>query len=329
MNSGIKFSASSNIPRPRGGPGAFVASTVAQQLGVFVFLALFWPKVFAAGVFDCVIAPRQIVEVRSPVEGLIDKVYVDRGDSVSKGQVLVEIDAGVERAGADLAKARAEMQGAIKSAEGRVVFSSRKFSRRDELQKQKFVSAQDRDEAEAEKLLAEAEMLQANDNKRIAQIEYRRAMEQLRLRSLKSPFKGVVMDRMMHPGAIAETGENRRPILKLADVDVLYVEVLLPVEFYRLVKIGMPVEVSPEKAIEGKTYTAKVTVVDSVLDAASGTFGVRLELPNPHRELPAGVKCKAGFGGLPTKASAPQTREAITSDGGPDRDRTSPRPSAR
>jgi multidrug efflux pump subunit AcrA (membrane-fusion protein) len=40
---------------------------------------------------------------------------------------------------------------------------------------------------------------------------------------------------------------------------------------------------------------AKVTVVDRVVDAASGTFGVRLELPNPGYKLPAGLKCKTRF----------------------------------
>jgi len=38
-----------------------------------------------------------------------------------------------------------------------------------------------------------------------------------------------------------------------------------------------------------------VTVVDHVLDAASGTFGVRLALPNPDFNLPAGIRCKVLF----------------------------------
>jgi membrane fusion protein (multidrug efflux system) len=38
-----------------------------------------------------------------------------------------------------------------------------------------------------------------------------------------------------------------------------------------------------------------VTVVDKVVDAASGTFGVRLELPNPDLKLPAGLKCTVRF----------------------------------
>jgi hypothetical protein len=36
-------------------------------------------------------------------------------------------------------------------------------------------------------------------------------------------------------------------------------------------------------------------VVDPMFDAASGTFGVRLTLPNPERKIPAGLKCRARF----------------------------------
>jgi hypothetical protein len=53
-------------------------------------------------------------------------------------------------------------------------------------------------------------------------------------------------------------------------------------------------EVHPEEPIGG-SYRATVTVVDRVMDAASGTFGVRLALPNPELHLPAGLKCKIHF----------------------------------
>ena len=42
-------------------------------------------------------------------------------------------------------------------------------------------------------------------------------------------------------------------------------------------------------------YEAKVTIVDKVVDAASGTFGVRLEMPNPEHRITPGLKCKVIF----------------------------------
>ena len=48
----------------------------------------------------------------------------------------------------------------------------------------------------------------------------------------------------------------------------------------------------------GGAYEAQVKVIDSVFDTASGTFGVRLELPNATAKLPAGIRCKVDFPAL-------------------------------
>jgi len=69
---------------------------------------------------------------------------------------------------------------------------------------------------------------------------------------------------------------------------------ILPSDKYHLIKVGMKAKVIPERPAGGQ-YTAVVTIVDRVIDAASGTFGVRLSLPNPKHNLPAGLKCKVIF----------------------------------
>ena len=102
------------------------------------------------------------------------------------------------------------------------------------------------------------------------------------------------------------------------EVDTLYVEVLLPVEAFGKVKRGETVEVVPRVPTNSR-HRAVVKVVDTVLDAASGTFGVRLELANPGRRIPAGIRCKASFPNIalavaeprkPAPAVAPDTKTA-------------------
>ena len=68
----------------------------------------------------------------------------------------------------------------------------------------------------------------------------------------------------------------------------------MPVEMLGSVRVGMRAKVTPEEPVTG-VYTAKVAIVDKVVDAASGTFGVRLKLPNPDYRLPSGLKCKVIF----------------------------------
>ncbi|HRF73064.1 MAG TPA: efflux RND transporter periplasmic adaptor subunit [Accumulibacter sp.] len=262
-----------------------------------------------AGEFDCIIEPSKTVDVRAASEGLIEKIWVDRGDMVKKDQVLVTLDSGVERAATESARYRATMQGKIRTGESRVEFSTTKYKRREQLASQSFISLSDRDEALTEKRLADSELLEAKDERRLAEIEYRRLAEQLRLRTIKSPVDGVVVDRLLNAGELADNRDLRKPILRLADIGTLHVEVLMPIDAFGKLTPGQMVEVLPEIPVGGR-YTATVAVIDRVLDAASGTFGVRLALANPGLKLPAGIKCRASFPAIAGRTSAPAASTA-------------------
>ncbi len=252
--------------------------------------------------FDCLIEPRQVVELRSPVEGLIEKVNVERGGTVRKGQVLVELASSVERSTLAVAKHRAEMTGRVESARNRVSFSQRKMARTLKLIDENFVSMQARDEAETELRLAESDLKDALENQHQALLEGRRAGELLEQRLLRSPFDGYVVDRMLNPGDLAEAGTGRKPALKLAQLDPLRVEVSLPQSVYGRIVVGGIAMVTAEG--QPAPLSARVVVVDKVIDAASGLFGVRLELPNPGNRVPAGARCALQFSGVGSASTA-------------------------
>ena len=246
-----------------------------------------------AAEYDCLIEARQEVEIRSPVEAVIESVQVQRGDLVKKGQVIATLESGPERAALELARSRATMQGELKAADARVDLAQKKQVRAEELYKQNFVSVNARDEAEADFRLATEQLRQARENQQLAVLEVNRASEVLAMRTIKSPVTGVVVDVMHKPGEFSSTNV-KDPILKLAEIDNLHVEVILPVALYGKIKIGAQATVMPEKPVGGR-YTATVKVVDRVIEAASGTFGVRLELPNHQRHIPAGARCRVRF----------------------------------
>ena len=103
--------------------------------------------------------------------------------------------------------------------------------------------------------------------------------------------EALVTERLLVPG---EFRNEQSPILTLAQIDPLRVEVFVPTSQYGRIQIGSNAEIHPQQPIGG-SYPATVKVVDQVLDAASGTFGVRLALPNPGLKLPAGIRCKVLF----------------------------------
>lgn len=248
----------------------------------------------AAQEFDCMIEARQSIEIRSPVEGLIERVLVQRGDLVTRGQVLAIIESSVERAALEVAKTRAAMDGEIKVAEARAELNAKKMERAQELHAQKFVSDNARDEAVAEYRLAAEDLRRTRENQRLAQVEATRAAAALELRTIRSPFTGVVVEVLLKPGELAATATVKNPVMKLAEVDPLYVEVVLPSKLFGSIHRGQRAVVVPEAPVQG-TYPSTVKVVDRVIDAASGTFGVRLELANRNGKVPAGMRCKVRF----------------------------------
>lgn len=243
--------------------------------------------------YDCLIEARQALEIRSSVEGVIESVHVRRGEPVSKGQLLASLFSGPERAALELARSRAAMEGELKGAETRVELTRKKWERAVELEKKKFVSANARDEAEAEYRLATEQLRAARENRGLAELEVKRAEEVLAQREIRSPVAGLVVDVVLRPGELTSSNQ-KNPILRLAEIDPLNVELVLPLAAFGKIRRGQRALVMPEAPVGGK-YQAVVEVVDQTFDAPSGTFGVRLMLPNPNRRIPAGLKCRARF----------------------------------
>jgi RND family efflux transporter MFP subunit len=252
--------------------------------------ALTAPAAWAAGM-ACVITPYDEISIGTPVEGLIQTVPVDRGDWVTKGQVILTLESSFEEATVALAKAKAEAEAALKSSQLKMGFTSRKLERAQELFKSNSIAQHDVDEAQTEKALAESAHREASEHKRQAELELNRATAALQLRTIRSPIAGVVVDRLLSPGELAR---QQTPVMKLAQLNPLRVEVFAPLSLLGKLKIGMRADVRPE----GKgqpVLQAKVVVVNKVVDSASGTFGVRLEMPNPNNAISAGLACTVEF----------------------------------
>lgn len=244
---------------------------------------------------DCLIQPQEVVNLSSPVEGVLEKVYVDRGAIVKKGQVVAQLDSSLENATVTLARARATVEASIKSSEARLTYSNLKLGRAEKLYERNLIALADLQEAQTEKQLADMALVNSLDNQRLAALELVRANVALSRTIIRSPISGVVVDRFLSAGEyVSGQFKNDSPIVKIAQVDPLRVEVFAPLALKGKILPGMPAKLTIEAPMNS-THDVRVTVVDRVVDSASGTFRVRLELPNPNHRLPAGLKCKVKF----------------------------------
>jgi RND family efflux transporter MFP subunit len=240
---------------------------------------------------SCLVRPKQLVDLGTPVAGLLTEVLVDRGDAVKSGQLVAKLDSTVEEAQLALDRYRANNTTEADAARVDLEWNQRELERKKELRGNMFAKINDVDEYETKVAQDQVSIRKAEIDSGIAALEAARSERQLDLKRIKSPVNGVVTARKHGPG---EYVYDQTPLMSIAELDPLYVELVMPASRYGAIKVDMAAELRLNPPIGG-TYSAKVQVVDPMIDAASSTFGVRLILPNPGNAIPAGIGCTVQF----------------------------------
>ena len=242
---------------------------------------------------DCIIVPSGTYSIGAPVSGIIAEIAVDRGDWVEVGDLIARLDTTLQEMAIDSASARAAAnEASLVSAQARVALMQGRLDRNRALRERNVVSNAVVEENEADLLVAENDLLTARENLTMARVEIEVARTERDRRMILSPASGYVVERALSRG---EFLSESTPLATIADIGTLYVEAVIGIDAFGTIAIGEEALVEPEPPIGG-SYLARVEVIDQVFDAASGTFGVRLSLPNPDRAVPAGLRCMVTFG---------------------------------
>ena len=243
-----------------------------------------------AAPLDCLLEPNRVIDVSSAIRGVLSEVNVDRGDLVEQGQIVARLDSSVELAAMEFAQAKAKASAGIQADKLNAEFAGRRSERVGALFDKSAVSGDQFDESKTLARLRALELEQARENQHLAQLEAHQAEEILKQHIVRSPVRGVVVQRYLSPGESAED----RPIVRIAEIQTLRAETIIPVAQFGNVQVGQQAVIVPEAPLTGH-YVGTVTVVDRVADAASGTFRARVALPNHDYALPSGLRCSVRF----------------------------------
>jgi cobalt-zinc-cadmium efflux system membrane fusion protein len=253
----------------------------------------------------CLILPARVAEIGSAVIGVVESIEVERGDVVKKGQVLAHLRAEVERASSAVARSRAQSEAELRGAQAARELAQIKLTRSRTLKDQNFISTQAVEQAEAELKVAHERVGQARDTLRTLAQEVSMSDAQASQRTLRSPFDGVVIERYANPGERFED----KPLIKVAVISRLRVEVIVPTSLFGSMRIGQQLSVQPELP-GAAARPARIAQIDRVLDPASNTFRMRLDMPNAEGQLPAGLRCKVDAGARDDVNAAAQLPKA-------------------
>ena len=240
-----------------------------------------------ADVTTCLVKPKHVIQLGSPVFGVLGAVFVDRADVVKQGQLLAKLDTRVEEAQVALDRYRASNTAQIDAARTDLQWNQRELARRQKIAGNMFSKANDIDEYVTKVDQDLIAIRKAESDLQTARLETARSEAQLKMKMLNSPVNGVITEIKLSPG---EFIYEQTPIMTIAEVDPLHVDLVLPAERYKAVKVGMVGELRLNPPVD-TTVSARVDAVDPVIDAASDTFRVRLVLPNPDYSIPAGIRC--------------------------------------
>ncbi|MEH6652073.1 MAG: efflux RND transporter periplasmic adaptor subunit [Motiliproteus sp.] len=212
------------------------------------------PRIASIGLIE----PRRGVTVSASVSGLVTAIHFKSGDQVKKGQLLVELDRGVEKA--NLASARSRLP-AIQSS----------YERNQTLYKRNTISKKALDDAQSEFFALKSE------------IESLKAV--IKRREIRAPFTGVVGLREVHLGVYLEAGDQ---ITRLQSLDAMLVRFIIPQKNLSELAIGMAVDISTDAYPEHR-FTGQISALDSAVNRDSGVIHVQAEIPNSDQLLRAGM----------------------------------------
>ncbi|MFU8776146.1 MAG: efflux RND transporter periplasmic adaptor subunit [Roseovarius sp.] len=244
-----------------------------------------------ASTFDCVMDPSLSVRLASPIGGILEAVTVDRGSVVSNGDVVARLSSRLEQATLRVQELRVANRTVIDGQAARLEYLERRLERAQALFERGAGTKGALEDMEAEVTASRNLLRQAEMDHAIAAEELERARTAISLLVLHSPIDGIIVEKARSMGEYLHPESHVATVIR---IDPLHVETFLPVTLFGAISEGDIAIVTPAPPIMGD-FPARVSVIDKLFDAGSGSFGVRLVLDNPGSELPAGHRCKVRF----------------------------------
>jgi len=235
--------------------------------------------------FTGTLRPEKVARLRALAQGNIDKIPVEIGDRIEKGQLLFQIrtvdyELRVKQARSSIGVAEATER----TYQVNVEDAKREMLRMENLYEEGSATAQMRDRARTEHDRAVALLEQAKASVLQARVGLDTARQALDDCTILSPYKGFVTGRFRERGEYARIGEE---VVEIMDLATLEAEVELPERYVASISTGSAVSMevgSMDMQVEGK-----VVAVNPKIDAQTRTFLVKVRVDNREERLKAGL----------------------------------------
>lgn len=240
------------------------------------------------------ILPYQTVELRARVSGFIERVEVDRGSVVKKGQLLALLSAPEMKA--HIAESESKVQTAESQrveAEARLVAAQATYQHlKTAAETPGVVAGNDLELAAKAVDAARAQTKTAESSIQSARAAAAALRDLEAYLQVTAPFDGVVTERFLHPGALV--GPQTGPVLRLEQNSRLRLVVAVPESDVAGIVRSARVTFSVP-AYKGESFAGTVARISHTLDPKTRTMAVELDVENSQARLAPGMYPEVGW----------------------------------
>jgi len=204
----------------------------------------------------------QSIELRPEVQGRIKDIYVREGQAVGAGTALFKVD-------------DAELQAQVAQAEAERQLARQAFERTKQLMTQNASSTADLEQAEAKARSADA--------------NYELLKTRLDRTVVRAPFGGVAGRRLISLGTYVN---SQTPLISLQSVNPQHAVFNVPERYAERLHLGQLVSFQVA-SLPGRNFSGEVVFVNPVVELPSRTITIKARVPNPERQLQAGMFIEA------------------------------------
>lgn len=195
------------------------------------------------------LATDENILIYSEVSGVIERLPVKKGQTVSKGQVLAELNDG-------------GMSSQLAQLESQESLAKTMFERQGRLWE--------------ENIGSEIQFLEAESNYMSAKNAVKQVKRQIDKSTIRAPFSGIVDELLVEHGQLSMPGQT--PILRLVNLNNLYVDANIPENYLSTIRVNSEVEVNIRSINE--TFPSKVMQVGNHINPENRTFKTRIQIPS-------------------------------------------------
>ena len=233
-----------------------------------------------------IVEPARQALMTATMLGVVTRVMVKEGDTVSKGQLLAVIDDQVAEVSVKVARATAENSALVRTAEVELRVAESDLARLESVKDRRAIAAVQIERARANVELAQVGLERAHEEHKRAKLELELQKARLETHNVRAPFDGVIQRLDIEAGQSLSLGQG---IVQIADISRLRAELFVGVGYFNRINVGDECSLTGAAPVN-QVMTGRLASIDPVINAATNTFRCVFEVENPEMDLPAGFK---------------------------------------